>query len=237
MTETQANPGNAPQEDPKQALLEAALPHVPFDGWSEATFRAAIADSGLSPGLGRAICPRGAVDLAVAQHKAGDAKMTDTLRADPMEGLRFRDKVARAVRLRIEAAGDREVVRRGSTLFALPHHAPEGARLIWGTADAIWNALGDTSDDLNWYSKRASLAGVYGSTLLYWLGDDSVDQRATWEFLDRRIGDVMQIETVKGRMRQNPLMARMMEVPNKLFSGIRRPQKPADMPGRWDTPR
>ncbi len=32
-----------------------------------------------------------------------------------------------------------------STLFALPQHAADGARAIWGTADAIWTALGDTS--------------------------------------------------------------------------------------------
>ena len=38
-----------PAGDPAPAdrLLDAALTHVPFDGWSEATFRAAIADSGL----------------------------------------------------------------------------------------------------------------------------------------------------------------------------------------------
>lgn len=225
------------ETDPKQALLDAALPHVPFDGWSEATFRAAIADADITPSLARAICPRGALDLAVAQHRAGDNALAEKLAEDPMTGLRFRDRVARAVRLRIELAGDREVVRRGTTLFALPHHGPEGARLIWETADTIWTALGDTSDDLNWYSKRATLSGVYGSTVLFWLGDDSPEHQATWEFLDRRIDDVMQIETVKGKMRQNPLMAKMMEMPNKVFSGIRRPSSRDDLPGRWGASR
>ena len=32
-------------------FLDAALPHVPFDGWGQATFDAALADSGLAPGL------------------------------------------------------------------------------------------------------------------------------------------------------------------------------------------
>jgi ubiquinone biosynthesis protein COQ9 len=50
-------------------LLDAALPHVPFDGWSEATFRAAVADTGVDPALARAACPRGALDLAVAFHR------------------------------------------------------------------------------------------------------------------------------------------------------------------------
>ena len=71
----------------------------------------------------------------------------------------------------------------------LPHMAPEGARLIWGTADRIWTALGDTSDDVNWYTKRATLSGVYAAVVLYWLGDDSTDGQATRAFIDRRISD------------------------------------------------
>jgi hypothetical protein len=54
-----------------------------------------------------------------------------------------------------------------------------------------------TSDDLNWYSKRAILSGVYSSTVLYWLGDQSAGHAATWAFLDRRIEDVMRFETLK----------------------------------------
>ena len=42
-------------------------------------------------------------------------------------------------------------MRRGTTLFALPTHTADGAKAIWGTADKIWNTLGDTSDDVNWY--------------------------------------------------------------------------------------
>jgi ubiquinone biosynthesis protein COQ9 len=84
-------------------------------------------------------------------------------------------------------------------------HAADGARAIWGTADAIWTALGDTSDDMNWYSKRASLSAVYGATVLFWLGDDSTGHQATWDFLDRRIEGVMRFEKAKAAMAANPL--------------------------------
>ena len=63
-------------------------------------------------------------------------------------------------------------------------------------------ALGDTSDDVNWYTKRLSLSGVISSTVLYWLGDTSDGPPKTWAFLDRRIGDVMRIETVKAKSAQ-----------------------------------
>jgi ubiquinone biosynthesis protein COQ9 len=153
--------------------------------------------------------------------------------------MKFRDKVAFAVRQRLEAISDKEAARRGATLFALPIHAADGAKLIWGTADAIWTVLGDTSDDVNWYTKRATLSGVYSSTVLYWLGDTSPDHMATWAFLDRRIGDVMKIEEIKARARKNPALSRLMAGPNWLMSRIKAPVRmpDVDLPGSWTAPR
>lgn len=219
-------------EAAKDRVLDAALSHVPFDGWSETTLRAAIADSGVAEGLARALFPRGGVDLAVAYHRRGDARMAERLAAMNLTAIRFRDRVALAVRTRLELVEDRELVRRGSTLFALPQHAPEGAKLIWGTADAIWTALGDSARDLNWYSKRATLSGVYGAVVLYWLGDDSPDHQATWDFLDRRIADVMQIEKLKATLRDNPLGKALLAGPAKVMEKWRAPTLPDDLPGR-----
>ncbi|MBU9699086.1 COQ9 family protein [Rhodobacteraceae bacterium HSP-20] len=225
--EHQTTPENA-----RDAVLSAALPHVPFDGWSETTLRAAITDSGVAEGLARALFPRGGIDLAVAFHKDGDARMRDTLAATDLSQMRFRDRIAFAIRTRLDLVDDRELVRRGTTLFALPQHAPEGARLIWGTADAIWTALGDTTRDLNWYSKRATLSAVYGSTVLYWLGDDSLGHQATWDFLDRRIADVMQIESLKAKLRENPLGKAILAGPAKVMEKWRVPTVPDDLPGK-----
>lgn len=224
------------RDDPKAKLLEAALPHVPFDGWSDITFRAAIADSDVSPGVARAVCPRGAVDLALAYHQKGDAKMLEALQGADLGALRFRERIALAVKLRLQAVEDKELVRRGVTLFSLPHHAADGAQAIWGTCDKIWTALGDTSDDVNWYTKRATLSGVYSATVLYWLGDESPDNSATWEFLDRRIDDVMRIETLKAQLRDNKLLSGVLAGPMAVLGRIRAPQgsAAADMPGRWN---
>ena len=155
-----------------------------------------------------------------------------------LTALRYRDRVIACVRKRIEIAGaDREAVRRGVTLFALPFNAAEGAKLIWGTADAIWNVLGDTSDDYNWYSKRTILSGVYSSTVLFWLGDDSEGNEGTWEFLDRRIDGVMQFEKVKAQMRDNKLAQLALWGPKQALSLIKAPSKagtgtPVGLPGR-----
>lgn len=218
--------------DIKSELIDAALPHVAFDGWSQATFEAAVQDSGVAPVVARAVCPRGAVDLAVGFHENGDAAMVADLNTADLSDMRFRDKVAFAVRRRLELCPDKEAVRRGTTLFALPHYAPTGTRLIWGTADAIWTALGDSSRDINWYTKRTTLSGVYAATVLYWLGDTSEGHEDTWAFLDRRIENVMQFEKAKGAFQKSPL-GKALEGPLTSLSRIAAPKPPSGFPGRW----
>jgi ubiquinone biosynthesis protein COQ9 len=73
---------------------------------------------------------------------------------------------------------------------------------------------------------------------LFWLGDDSTDNQATWDFLDRRIDNVMQIEKVKAQVNNNPVLYKLMQGPNWLLSQIKAPQShdADDLPGRWTTP-
>lgn len=210
------------EDDMKVRLLTAALPHVPFDGWSDVTLRAAAREAGLAEGIARAIFPRGGVDLALAYHAMGDEEMVEQLAATDLSALRFRDRIATAVRLRLDCA-DRELVRRGTTLFSLPQNSVEGAAAIWRTADRIWTALGDESRDVNWYSKRATLSAVYGATVLYWLGDTSEGAQATRDFLDRRIDQVMGFEAWKAKFRDSGFGKAVMAGPGRLLSAIRAP--------------
>ncbi|MCC5957091.1 MAG: COQ9 family protein [Natronohydrobacter sp.] len=217
----------------RDQILDAAVMHVPFDGWGDTALRAAATDCGIDFATARALFPRGGVDMALAYHQRGDARMAARLAATDLSALRFRDRVGFAVRARIEAAEDRELVRRGSTLFALPPYAADGARAIWGTADLIWTTLGDSAEDYNWYTKRLTLSGVYSATVLFWLGDTSADAQETWNFLDRRIDGVMQFEEVKRAVERNPLGRALTAGPRAILSCIRAPRRDVaqDLPG------
>ena len=95
--------------------------------------------------------------------------------------------------------------------MALPQHAPLAARLVYETVDAVWYAAGDSASDFSFYTKRLTLAAIYGAVVLYWLDDRSegfVDTRA---FLDRRLGDAARV----GRARRN-LEALVGRLPNPL---------------------
>jgi ubiquinone biosynthesis protein COQ9 len=218
----------------RRAVLASALPHVAHDGWSDRTLAWAVEDAGVDAGLARLAFPRGGVDLALAWHRAKDAELAEALAASELQGLRFRDRIAFAIIRRLEiVAPDREAVLRGASLFALPTHAAEGARAIWHTADTIWTALGDESNDYNWYTKRTTLAAVYSAALLYWLGDQSPGFANTRDFVHRRIDNVMQIEGMKAQIRKNPIAAAVLAGPRRLLDRVRAPGDTArpDLPG------
>ena len=220
-------------------LLDAAIPHVPFSGWTEETFQSAARECGIPMAEARAACPGGPAALAARFHEAADARMVARLEAAALSDMRVRDRIAFAIDTRLKVAGDKEVVRRGVTLFSLPHMAPRGAALLWQTADAMWRGIGDNSDDVNWYTKRMTLSAVWSSVLLFWLGDTSDDHAATRAFIERRIEDVMRIEKAKSEFRTNPVTRPLADMSAALLRHIRPPAAtPADdLPGRWSLPR
>lgn len=55
---------------------------------------------------------------------------------------------------------------------------------------------------MNWYTKRALLAGVYTATELYMLTDYSPGYAETWDALDRRLRDVMALGRAASQVRQ-----------------------------------
>ncbi|MBP1806520.1 COQ9 family protein [Rubellimicrobium aerolatum] len=215
------------------ALLKAILPHVPFEGWSDRAFAAAAREAEVTLAEAQAAAPRGALDLAVEWHRQGDRRMLRALHdADPST-LRMRDRIAFALKARMQALPEREALRRSASLFALPSHAALGARLLWETADAIWTALGDSSRDGNWYSKRATLAAVLASVVLYRLSDDSPRLERTNAFIDRRIDGVMAFEKWKAEARDNPMLRPLARPLGWIMGQIRAPGRPADLPGGW----
>ena len=215
-------------EATRRAVIDAALPHVLFDGWSDETLKAAIADSGAKPDLAKLAFPRGAVDLALGYHFQGDAGMREAMEALDLNEMRYSDRVAKAISLRLELA-DREAVRRGMAFFALPLHAADGTRALWHTADAIWESLGDTSRDYNWYTKRMTLSAVYSACVLFWLGDEEGTE--TQAFIDRRIADVMRFEKTKAKFRNSPMGKSFTRSFGRLLDGIKAPHTPDDLPG------
>jgi ubiquinone biosynthesis protein COQ9 len=208
MAEPKQKPGSAASRDDhiartRAAILKAALPNVAFDGWTTKLMREATEAAGLSHGEMRLAFPGGVTDLVDCFFADGDRRMVEALAARDLASLKIRERITLGVRTRIEVdAGHREAVRRAVTLLSLPLSGTTGPHALYRTVDAIWRAVGDTSTDFNFYTKRAILAGVYSAVTITWFGDESDDFADTWAFLDRRISDVMKIEKAKASVKK-----------------------------------
>lgn len=183
------------------ALIEAMLPDVPFDGWSRAALRRAARRIGMPPAEALALFPGGPADFAACFSRWADRRMIDRVEHLPLQQLRVSERVALAIDTRLETVEPwREAVRRAVTILALPQNAPLAIRLLYETVDGIWYAAGDSATDFSFHTKRATLAGIYAATLLYWLEDRSPGAVDTRGFLDRCLGDVARLGQARRRL-------------------------------------
>ncbi|WP_428408852.1 COQ9 family protein [Hyphococcus sp.] len=186
-----------------RAILKAVLARAAFEGWTGQALEAAARDAGYDRAVLAAAFPRGVADALRQWSMEADAAMTAAMTGPEFDKVKIREKVAFAVKARLSALKPhKEAARRAAATLALPIYGTLGAELAWKTADAIWRGLKDKSTDFNFYSKRGILTGVWVSTLARWLADDSADEAATNAFLDARIENVMQIEKLKGKIRE-----------------------------------
>lgn len=191
-----------PDSQARDRLADAVAAEAAFEGWTRAGLRAAARGLDLPAGEADRLFPGGPIQVLTHLSERADLRTVRDMETEGVGSLKIRDRIRSAVRFRLERhAGQREAVRRALAVLSLPFNAGLALKLLYKTVDAMWYAAGDTSTDFNFYTKRATLAGVYSSTLLYWLNDRSEGSTATWAFLDRRIDDVMKIEKLKSQVR------------------------------------
>ena len=203
-----AMPVPTPQDMTLDELRLALAPHIApnaaFDGWSDGALAMAAAEIGIPAPRARLCFPRSAPEMIDAWFDAIDRDMALAFPLERIEAMKIRERIRSLVMHRIEAMKPhREALRRALAILAQPQNLPLAARLAWRAADRMWRLAGDRATDFNHYTKRAILMGVYGSTTLVFLDDDSDDLALTRAFLNRRIDEVMRFEKTKAQWRGN----------------------------------
>ncbi|KAI1317700.1 Ubiquinone biosynthesis protein coq9, mitochondrial [Mortierella claussenii] len=180
---------NAHAKGTPEAILKKALTHVPEHGWTTVSIAKAAESMGY-PAIIHGMFPKGGADLI-------DYFLRDCLTRLPlelegrMEGLRTQEKIKLGTLTRLGMIApyiDRWP--EALAIMAQPSNVPMSLNHLGKIVDEIWHLAGDTSADMNWYTKRASLAGIYTTTELYMTTDKTNNYEATQKFLDRRFEDV-----------------------------------------------
>lgn len=186
-----------PMRETRDSLILAVLPEVPFAGWSMAAIARAAEGLGQDRSMAERAFPGGVTDAVLHFVDLADRRLAEDAEKDGLEGLRLTGRIRWLIRRRLESWSEhREAIRRASVILSMPQNAARTARATWATADLMWHLAGDQSVDFSYYTKRATLSGVYSATLLCWMSDESEGAAETWAFLDRRLADLAKLPRV-----------------------------------------
>jgi len=191
------------EEEIRTKFLDAALDEVVTHGWSKAALTAAVTKLG-HPSVVAGLV--GGVEEMVVHHCRKSNKLLDDWMAEEVGRLTaggsklpigkfVRSCVVQRLSYNIPylRAG---VWAQGLALLAQPGWAGTGVELGQEVCDDIWYRAGDTSHDMNWYTKRVTLGMVMAATEVFMVQDSSEGFRDTWDFLDRRLEDLSLIPSI-----------------------------------------
>ena len=194
---------NKSPEEIRNIIIETMLPNVPFDGWTRQSAEQAATEAGLTTDMIHAVFPDGVRDIVAHFSSWADEKMLAALQDEDIDSLKIRERIHKAVLTRLKLLEPhKEAVRLALSYWTSPLRGMGGARIVWHTADTIWNWAGDTSTDYNHYTKRSLLSGVIATTTLAWLKDDSEGMADTSDFLWRRIENVLHVGKIFGKFKK-----------------------------------
>ncbi|MAI06290.1 MAG: hypothetical protein CBC47_04045 [Alphaproteobacteria bacterium TMED87] len=190
-------------QDRKQKFLYYVLDDINLNGWSKNFFDSYSREGIFTNNEIRVFFPNGRADFLRYWFDISEKLMLEDLSKVEIQELKVREKIKKIIRVRLERWKSYKVaIKRTLPILIMPSSDTLLSCSLMKTSDSIWKSAGDRSVDFNFYTKRGLLLGVYSTTLIFWLDDNSKDDQKTWEFLDRRVEEVLQIPKVKTRINE-----------------------------------
>jgi len=120
-------------------VLEKALLHVPFDGWTMKSLQQGAKDAGLPETIIDAVFPAGIADALAAYALMMDDRMMERLMAIKPQPQKISEKISQGVLCRFEALmPHKEAEKMAVTYWLRPIRKWQGAKILWRTADRLW---------------------------------------------------------------------------------------------------
>jgi ubiquinone biosynthesis protein COQ9 len=184
----------------KKSILEKAVEFIPEDGFtSEALSRAAVSIgySAITAGM----FENGGYALIDHVMQKASLHMSDEMEKLDLQSVSVNDRIIQGVMFRIHFISQfYPKWSQAMAIGALPQNLPYTIKSLAIMADELWWLAGDRSTDINWYSRRALLIGIYTATETFSLTDTSKDFAETKEFLIRRVNEIASIGQATGNL-------------------------------------
>lgn len=183
----------------ESAILSAAYAHVPTQGFTQEALTLGAKDAGYLD-ISTNLFKKGAFDLILyhlVTQRLALGNRVQFLDESVGVGRKVRSLILERLRANIDS-GAQPHWQGALGHMSLAENIPASLKELGRLSDEIWFLAGDVSVDASWYTKRASLSGVYAATEAYQTQDQSTEFRDTEAFLDRRLEDVRVLGSAVG---------------------------------------
>ena len=188
----------------KDEIIINALKNINFDGWSKKSILTGFKSQNNIEEMYNKLFPNGVIDSIIHFGDLADRLMIKKYLEGDIKEQRIPEKIKSLLISRFEILNPyKEAVRRSVAILALPNNSKVALKSLYNTTDKIWGAAGDRSTDLSFYTKRASLAGIYTSTFMFWLGSIDPNLKKVDEFIDRRLANINFIGKITKPFKEN----------------------------------
>ena len=186
----------------EKRLAEATASFVPDLGLNRMSVRAGARAAGFNEAELDLIAPNGSTDVAAVLWRGYDESALGPEAEAVAAGMKIRDRIGYLLNAWLDAfAADAALAHRLIGCLILPSHFGLYRRLLWATADRVWQLAGDKALDENHYSKRVIVCGILGTALMTRL---TRGREAQLEQIGRNIEGVMTFEKVKAQVPFKP---------------------------------
>ena len=188
----------------KDKIIITALKNINFDGWNKETILEGFISNKIKVEDYELLFPNGIVDTIIHFADMSDRLMIKEFKRTDNSELRTPDKIKQLLIYRFKILNPyKEAVRKSIAILALPKNSKFALNALYKTTDEIWRAVGDRSTDFSFYTKRASLASVYSTTKMSWLGSLDPDLSKLEEFIDRRLKNLKLLGSITKPLKEN----------------------------------
>ena len=188
----------------KQSILSESLKFVPGYGWSKQAIEAGTESLGY-PTVTSGVIDDPSISLIHYHYQTSNNALAKIMQNEIEELTKSGQEIntTQFLRKNVEKRLIMNVPYMSKWAEALaimsyPQNAPSSLNLGLELVDSMWHLAGDKSVDINWYSKRLLLLGIYKTTELAMMQDRSEGYADTWAFLDRRFEDSKSLKDILG---------------------------------------
>ncbi|QIT36347.1 COQ9 family protein [Wolbachia endosymbiont of Brugia pahangi] len=192
------------EQDEIRLIIDELIRIIPFEGISDKTLLKVCTDLNLA----NSFCKfrNGIYSALECIVEDLNSSMEAELRNSNLEDMKVQEQIKLAVQICLSNYATlpnyREFLKNILSFSVLPKNIYFSSKLLCRIVDMIWYGIHDQSTDFNYYTKRAILAGVYLSIILFFINDYSEGFADTLSFLDRCINNVMTFQKFKIHLKE-----------------------------------